>query len=99
MGLESTPDALRAFNFVTGSYLRGKQETGKSLAYRCTICVAQTVSVSMHVSTSTVRGQVPSPRAGDIDLLIIPPPSRSYLNAGDVCPARRCCFTAVACVL
>ena len=28
MGLDSAPDALRAFIFVTGSYLRGKQETG-----------------------------------------------------------------------
>ena len=28
MGLDAAPDAFRAFIFVTGSYLRGKQETG-----------------------------------------------------------------------
>ena len=32
MRLDSAPDAFRAFSFVTGSYLRGKQETGERFA-------------------------------------------------------------------
>ena len=55
MGLDSAPDAHRAFIFVTGSYLRGKQETGNSSAYHCDIPTAQTSRESIHVSTSAVH--------------------------------------------